>query len=99
FNSGATGLRHFEQEYYIGYAQDEWHATPRVTLNYGVRYDYYAVPREAHNLQVKFNPDTGQIDPPTTPVLRSKKTNVQPRVGATYSATDRLVIRGGFGLF
>ena len=41
FNNGATGLRHFQQEYYIGYAQDEWHATPKFTLNYGVRYDYY----------------------------------------------------------
>ena len=40
FNNGATGPRHFEQEYYIGYAQDEWRVSPKVTLNYGVRYDY-----------------------------------------------------------
>ena len=25
FNNGATGPRHIEQEYYVGYAQDEWH--------------------------------------------------------------------------
>jgi len=99
FNNGATGLRHFEQEYYIGYAQDEWHATPKFTLNYGVRYDYYTVPRERNDLQVKFNTDTGVIDPPTTPVLQSKTNNVQPRVGATYAASNRTVLRGGFGLF
>ncbi len=99
FNNGATGLRHFEQEYYIGYAQDEWHATPKFTLNYGVRYDYYTVPREANNLQVKFNVDTGIIDPPTTPVLLSTTTNFQPRVGATYAVSGRTVVRGGFGLF
>src|SRR5207249_3369688 len=99
FNNGATGLRHFEQEYYIGYAQDEWHATPKFTLNYGVRYDYYTVPREANNLQVKFNADTGVIDPPATPVLKSTTTNFQPRVGATYAASSRTVVRGGFGLF
>ena len=28
FNNGATGPRHIEQEYYVGYAQDEWHAQP-----------------------------------------------------------------------
>jgi outer membrane receptor protein involved in Fe transport len=99
FNNGATGLRHFEQEYYIGYAQDEWRATPQFTLNYGLRYDYYTVPREANNLQVKFNVETGQIDPSTTPVLKSTKTNFQPRVGATYAPTSKTLLRGGFGLF
>jgi Carboxypeptidase regulatory-like domain/TonB dependent receptor len=99
FNNGATGPRHFQQEYYIAYAQDEWRANPKLTLNYGLRYDYYAVPREANNLQVKFNIDTGVIDPNTTPVLQSTKTNFQPRVGFSYSATDKTVFRAGFGLF
>jgi hypothetical protein len=99
FNNGATGPRHLRQTYYIAYAQDEWHASPRATINYGVRYDYYAPMSEANNLQIKFNPDTGTLDLPTTAPYRSTKTNVQPRIGATFSATDRTVIRGGFGLF
>jgi hypothetical protein len=99
FNNGATGLRHLAQEYYIGYVQDEWHATPRLTLNYGARYDYYSVLREQNNLQVKFNIDTGQIDPNTTPQYISKTNNVQPRVGFTLAASDKTVVRGGFGLF
>jgi hypothetical protein len=99
FNNGATGLRHIQQEYYIAYGQDEWRVTPRFTLNYGVRYDYYTPIREANDLQVKFNVDTGVIDPPTTPVMRSTKTNLQPRVGGTFMATDKTIVRGGFGLF
>jgi hypothetical protein len=99
FNNGATGSRHIEQEYYIGYLQDEWRANQKLTLNYGLRYDYYTPIREANDLQVKFNVDTGVIDPPTTPVLKSTKTNFQPRVGATYSATSRTLLRGGFGMF
>ena len=99
FNNGATGPRHLQQEYYIGYAQDEWHLNPRFTLNYGVRYDYYTPMREANDLEVKFNIDTGTIDPNTTPLFKSTKTNVQPRVGATWAASEKTVVRGGFGLF
>jgi len=99
FNNGVTGPRHFQQEYYIGYAQDEWRANPKLTLNYGLRYDYYSVPREANGLQVKFNIDTGAIDPNTTQILQSTKTNFQPRVGMSYSASNKTVVRAGFGLF
>ncbi|HEY7291461.1 MAG TPA: TonB-dependent receptor [Vicinamibacterales bacterium] len=99
FNNGATGPRHLQQEYYIGYAQDEWHVNPRLTLNYGARYDYYAPMREANDLNVKFNIDTGTIDPPSTTLFKSTKTNIQPRVGVTYAATEKTVLRGGFGLF
>jgi hypothetical protein len=99
FNNGATGERHIRQEYYIGYAQDEFHVNPKLTLNLGVRYDYYTVIREANNLQVKFNVDTGTIDPNTTPVYNSTKTNFQPRFGTTYAATDKTIIRAGFGMF
>ena len=99
FNNGATGERHIRQEYYIAYAQDEFHVSQKLTLNYGVRYDYYTPIREANNLQVKFNVDTGAIDPNTTPVFRSTKTNFQPRFGTTFSATEKTIVRAGFGMF
>jgi hypothetical protein len=99
FNNGATGPRHLQQEYYIAYAQDEWHVSPKLTLNYGARYDYYTPMRERNDLIVKFNIDTGAIDPPSTPLFKSTKTNIQPRVGATYVASEKTVVRGGFGLF
>jgi len=99
FNNGATGPRHYQQEYYIAYAQDEWRANQKLTLNYGLRYDYYTPPREANNLQVKFNIDTGVIDPNTTQILQSTKTNFQPRIGVSYAATNKTVFRAGFGLF
>ena len=46
FNNGATGERHTEQQYYIGFAQDEWRVNGRATLNFGLRYEYYTPLRE-----------------------------------------------------
>jgi hypothetical protein len=98
FNNGATGMRHTEQTYFVGFAQDEWHATSDLTLNYGLRYDYYTPMKERDNLIVKFNTVTGQIDPNTTPFLISKKNSFQPRLSATY-APGKTVFRAGFGVF
>ena len=43
------------EEYYIGYAQDEWRIRPGFTLSYGLRYEYYAPLRERNNGQVLFD--------------------------------------------
>ena len=99
FHNGATGVKHIRQEYYVGFAQDEWHLNPKVTLNYGMRYDYYAPLHEADNRIVKFNIDNGRLDPDTTPFYKSSRNNWQPRVAATYTPMGKTVIRGGFGIF
>jgi len=69
FNNGATGDRKGEQEYYIAYAQDEWRLNSKVTLNYGMRYEYYSPLREARDLNVQFNINTGQIFPQLIPSI------------------------------
>jgi hypothetical protein len=99
FNNGATGQRKGEQEYYIFYGQDEWRVTPKLTVNYGVRYEYYTPLREARDLNVQFDVNTGQILPPTHDFYQSVKTNFGPRVGLSYSPTLKTAIRGGFGIF
>jgi hypothetical protein len=99
FHNGVTGLKHTAQEYYVGFAQDEWRASEKVTLNFGLRYDYYTVMKEVDNRIVKFNVDTGLIDPDTTPFFKSKKNSFQPRVSSTYAMSDKTVLRGGFGIF
>jgi hypothetical protein len=98
FNGGATGARHTSQQYFVGFAQDEWRLRQNLTLNYGMRYDYYTPLKVQDNLMVKFNLDTGAIDPNTTPLHGTKKNNFQPRVSMTYSPRGT-VIRGGFGVF
>jgi len=99
FNNGATGNRKGEQEYYIAFAQDEWRLSSKVTLNYGMRYEYYSPLREARDLNVQFNINTGQIFLPTHPFYQSVKTNFGPRIGLSYSPVAKTAIRGGFGMF
>ena len=41
---------------YEGFVQDNWKATPRLTLNLGVRYGYYGQPWDANGLLSNFDP-------------------------------------------
>ena len=99
FNNGATGQRLGKQEYYIWYAQDEWKLSSKATLNYGMRYEYYSPIREDRDLNVQFDILAGKLLPPTHSFYQSSKSNFGPRVGLSYSPTDRTAIRGGFGIF
>jgi hypothetical protein len=108
FNNGATGQRYAKQEYYIAYAEDEWKLRPNLTLNYGLRYEYYTPLREDRNLQVLFDITNGTLRPPTEAAFQSSKTNFGPRIAMTWSPNPngsgffgggRTLLRGGFGIF
>jgi len=107
FNNGATGNRFAKQEYYIGFVQDEWKIRSNLTLNYGLRYEYYSPLREDKNRQVVFDIDRGVILPSDTTIYDSIKTNFGPRVALTWAPRPnsggffgggKTVIRGGFGI-
>lgn len=109
FNNGLTGERLAQQEYYIGYGQDEWKIRPGLTLSYGLRYEYYTPLRERNNGQVLFDSDTGTLKPSDSAAFKSSKTNFGPRVAMTYSPNinntvgffsgGKTVFRGGFGIY
>ena len=64
FNGGFTGNRKGAQEYYIGYIQDEIKLRPNLTVNMGMRYEYYAPMREANDNYVYFDINTGVLTTP-----------------------------------
>ncbi len=73
------------------FVQDQWRVTPKLTLNYGIRYEYaqYAQPQI-------FNPDYAQ-----TARINQPKLNFAPRVGMAYSMgkSGKTVLRAGYGIF
>ncbi len=100
FNDGATGPRHTEQTYAVGFVQDEWNVAQGVTLNAGLRYEYYTPLRERNDLQVKFDPAIGTILPNTTAPFKANKNNFMPRAAFTWAPgmEAKTVVRTGVGL-
>lgn len=109
FNDGLSGQPLAKQEYYIGYAQDEWKINPGLTLSYGLRYEYYTPLREENNKQVLFDVENGGLKDPSQPAFQSSKNNFGPRIALTYSPNinntesffggDKTLFRGGFGIY
>jgi hypothetical protein len=108
FFNNSTGPAFAKQNYYIGYAQDEWKIKPNLTLNYGLRYEYYTPLKEANNRQIYFDINTGTLRDPSGDPYHTSKTNFGPRVALTWSPNPngagffsggRTVLRGGFGIY
>ncbi len=85
------------------FVQDDWRATPQLTLNLGVRWDIHNPSTEKTNQGAVFNLATQQLDYlGVNGYPRSAREthylNFSPRVGLAYALTPRTAIRSGFGI-
>ena len=87
------------------FAQDDWRVTRKLTVNYGLRYEYSTVLKEDQNRLANFDPSspTGLIQVGINHVSRpydSDPKNFGPRFGFAWDVTGRgnTVVRGGGGL-
>jgi len=86
------------------YFQDDWKATRRLTLNLGLRYELYTQPVDARDRGSLFNIRTGKFQLPgqngfSRAIVDADHNNIAPRFGFAYQWNQKLVIRGGYGMF
>jgi Carboxypeptidase regulatory-like domain/TonB-dependent Receptor Plug Domain len=96
------------------YVQDTWKVTDKLTLDFGVRYDFFPTYREAHDVMSYFDPN--QINPATGvggalnftghglgtcdchTPVNNYFKNIGPRLGLAYKVDPKTVIRSSYGV-
>ena len=91
--SGAT--THPNIRDYGFFVQDDWRATPKLTLNLGLRYDYQAMAGPTINNP---SPALAAVGLSTLTAVKDAN-NFGPRFGFSYAFDEKTVLRGGYGIF
>src|SRR5882724_10061059 len=71
--TGLSGKAHLRTSYYIFYAQDEFKLRPNLTLNYGLRYEYFGVLHDVNNKAVIFDISKGDVVAGTSTPWRCRR--------------------------
>jgi hypothetical protein len=96
------------------YFQDDWKVTPKLTLNLGLRYDFFPTLVEVHNTQSFFDPNLAN---PVTGINgalnftgrgtgtcncrtpdKNYYRNLGPRFGLAYQIGSKTVVRASYGV-
>jgi hypothetical protein len=95
---------HVRARLFSAYARDRWAATDRLSVDYGVRWEYFPVPTRPDRGIERFDVDTGKVllcgvgSVPKDCGLETNKAGFAPRVGLAYRLGDKSVLRAGYGL-
>jgi outer membrane receptor protein involved in Fe transport len=89
-----------------GFVQDDWRITQRLTVNAGVRYEYFEPPYDTDNRMAILNLTTLEVQQVgqagvSRSGLNRDLNNVAPRAGVSYDLTGsgQWLLRGGYGIF
>jgi hypothetical protein len=86
------------------YARDSWQVTRNLTINYGLRWEYYPIYSHDHYGAVRYDPTTyniligGMGGVPWDTGASATKKDLGPRLGAAYRLNAKTVIRSGYGI-
>ena len=89
----------------FSFIQDRWTVTPKLTLNYGLRWEFYkaATPQFPGGFS-NYNPTNNTLviagvgGNPSDLGIKARYKNFAPRLGSAYRLNEKTVIRAGFGI-
>jgi hypothetical protein len=95
----------FRAWWFFAFAGDKWQVTPKLTLDLGLRWEFYppATPAKSGGFS-NYSPSTHSLviagvgSNPSNLGLDTRYTYFAPRVGFAYRVTEQTVVRGGFGI-
>jgi hypothetical protein len=110
FQYFGNSTRHTFENNFGFFVQDGFRLTPRLTLNYGMRWDYFGVVGEKNNLLsnvTSISPATGTFtltqvgQPGLSQLYNPDKKDFAPRVSLAWdvSGKGKTVVRAGYGIF
>lgn len=99
------GAQTWRQTLYFGFLQDQWEATKKLTLIYGLRWELYppSTPRATGGFSDYF-PDSNTLQVagygkiPKDMGMQTNYKDFAPRLGFAYRAAEGTVVRAGFGI-
>ncbi len=86
------------------YVRDRWQVSRRLTLNLGLRYEYYPLINRGDRGIERWDPFTNTVyfgglgDTPRNAGITVSKKLFAPRVGFAYRLADDWVVRSGYGI-
>ena len=98
FGQRSTGnfFYYGDQTALYGYANDTWRATPKLTINYGLRYEFTSVPTGERAQALNIAASVPGLITFSAPQPQYK--NFAPRFGVAYAPDEKTSIRAGFGI-
>ncbi len=95
----------YRQWWFFAFGGDKWQVTPKLTLDLGVRWDFYppATPRKAGGFS-NYDYVNNQLviagvgGNPSNLGMKTRYRYFAPRTGMAYRATDKTTFRLGFGI-
>jgi hypothetical protein len=94
------GLRKIQA---AGFVEDEWKVNRELTINYGLRYNYFSPFHEQHNNEDPFDiADCGGYCGFGTAFYHPNYLDFDPRVGLAYSPASlngKMTFRAGYGIY
>jgi hypothetical protein len=100
--SSSDSNRDYRQSVVSGFAQDFVRATSRLSVNVGLRYDFYSNPTEAHGrMSVIRNPAMDSGPTVGNPFAATPRDLFSPQAGFAWNifGDGKTLLRGGTGIF